>query len=289
MSLVFSLEIFLNQIEFHKIGMVIPSISVTLAKTGPAVLWTAEDKVKDGEIIQIDRPLQIMFTTDVFSAIDSWPFQVNLTMPTDQVPLGTCTFEFKPLLASALAACGASPYLSIQGVFRNQKRAEIATISFDTRILYYPGTEHNTTVEIVLNRPMTQPPPREDYYRPDLGNSSSISASGAASNASVETITDSQNDSGSSHLGDHCSFKNASEANKAKLAAATDALNSQNSMMRRNSAIVASPSPRASFIGGQRSGELSRIQGTSFVSNQASRRPSSIQKSMFSDDFDYDE
>lgn len=246
--------------------MVVPSVSVTLAKTGPAVLWIADDKVKDGEIIQINRGLQIMITTDVFSAIDSWPFQVNLTMPTDQVPLGTCTFEFKSLLASALATCGSSPYLSIQGVFRDQKRAEIATISFDARILYYPGTEHNTTVEVVLDRPITRPPPRDDFYRPDLGNSSSKlqtpsdNDSGAASNASVETISDSRSNSSShsSYLDGHDSFRKSSKANKSQLEAATQNLNP---MRRRNSTISASPSTRPSFIGGQRSGELSRIHG----------------------------
>lgn len=259
MSLVFSLDIFINQINFRKIGVVTPSISATVAKNNPVVLWSSEDKVKDGDKVELNKGFQIMVTSDVFTAIDAWPFQLNLTMPSDQVALGTCTFEFKSMVASALAACGSSPYVSIQGSFKNHTRAEIATISFDARVLYYPGTEHTDMVEIIVSKPLERAPPHDQFFQPRLEGSSASAASvhDSGSNLSVETLSS----SGSELLGTQTSFRRASEVNRSKLDSATKNISSQMDSPRRKSAVPESSTLRTtSSLTGYRSGDIPRVQ-----------------------------
>lgn len=234
MTLVFSVEIYLNQIIFKKVGVVQPSISVSIAKNNPEILWTSEDKVHDGQSILIDRAYQIMVTTDVFDAINSWKFGINLTMIKDQVPLGTCTFEFKPLIASALASCGASPFISNQGAIRDFQKEIVAIISFNARIIYYPGSEHKNTVEIFLSRPLEREPPHDTYFKPLLQSSASVSQKSSSSlSISVDMI--SASDTESDLLGTHNSYRDASEANKSRLEAATKNFNSQITSIKRAS------------------------------------------------------
>ena len=289
MSLVFSVDIFINQINFKKVGMITPSISATVAKNNPVVLWTSEDKVKDGDKIELNKGFQIMVTTDVFGAIDAWPFQLNLTMPSDQVALGTCTFEFKSMVASALAACGSSPYVSIQGAFRDHVRAEIASISFDTRVIYYPGTEHTQMVEIIVSKPLERAPPHDQFFQPRMEGSSSASGiHESGSNLSVETLSS----SGSELLGTQTSFRRASEVNKSKLESATKNISSQlASSPRRKSAVPESSTLRTtSSLLGYRSGDILRVQINASEKSSAmtghSRRQSAVGKSsMLTDDF----
>lgn len=234
MTLVFSVEIYLNQITFKKVGVVQPSISVSIAKNNPEVLWTSEDKVHDGQSIKIDRAYQIMVTTDVFDAINSWKFGINLTMIKDQVPLGACTFEFKPLIASALASCGASPFISNQGAIRDFQKEIVAIISFNVRIIYYPGSEHRNTVEIFLTRPLEREPPHDTYFKPLLQSSSSASKHSSSSlEISVDMV--SASDTESDLLGTNNSYRNASEANRSRLEAATKNLTSQLASIKRAS------------------------------------------------------
>lgn len=222
MSLVFSVEIYLNQISFKNVGVVQPSISVSIDKNNPQILWTSENKVNDAQSITIGRAYQIMVTTDVFDAINSWKFGINLTMNKDQVPLGTCTFEFKPLIASALATCHSSPTISSQGAIRDFQKEIVAVISFNARVVYYPGSEHKQTVEIFLSRPLKREPPHDTYYKPQLQNSSnafqrsqsnsSISHNNA-SNSSI-SVSMSASEADSDLLGSHSSYRNASEATR---------------------------------------------------------------------------
>jgi hypothetical protein len=70
MSLVFSLDLFFNQVNFRHVGTITPSISVAIAENDPVVLWTHDTKVKDGDNFEIRRGYQVMVTTDVFRAAD---------------------------------------------------------------------------------------------------------------------------------------------------------------------------------------------------------------------------
>jgi hypothetical protein len=71
---------------------------------------------------------------------------------------------------------------------RNFSGDLIALLSFETRIIYYPGSEHSTTVEIIVSRPLQTDPPHKEFYSPRLRDSRTTSSSGSsASHLSVES------------------------------------------------------------------------------------------------------
>ena len=291
MSLVFSVELFLNQVSFKKVGLVQPSIAAQIGKSNSVVLWTNEDKVHDGESIKINRAFQVMFTTDVFDAINSWKFGLNLTMPKDQVALGACTFEFKPLIASALANCGASPYISIQGSFKNFRKEIIAVISFDVRLVYYPGSEHTTEVEIFLTKQLDREPPHDNYFRPQLQSSSSRYS--VSSDISVDTFSTSEQES--DLLGTHSSYRNASDANRARLEAANKNLTSQIAAIRKkkkenrhssNSGFNSTNESKKSYSDVQRF-QVEQSTQNSGLDKTSSHFKSTNKSSVYADDFAY--
>ena len=151
MSLVFSVNIYLDELELKDIGMIQPSIRVSIANKGVNYLWKGKEKQRDGDIIAIDRAYQIMLTTNIFDAINEWKFQLQLTMAQDQVPLGTSTFDFKPLIASALQRYGESQCIPLKANFHEPKsNMIIATLKIKVKIIYHPGTEHEKPIEIFM-------------------------------------------------------------------------------------------------------------------------------------------
>lgn len=264
--------------------MIQPSISVHITKNVPQVLWICEDKMKDGDTIDINKGYQIMVTIDVFSATETWPFAINITMPYDQVALGTCSFEFKPLIASALAMCGCSPYISVQGSFRNHAKEEIATIAFDARVIYYPGSEHIDTVETIVTQSISENPPHDNFYqfRPESRSQSSSYDQSSSSHMAIETETESSDEV----LGSHNNYHQASEANQQKLNASRSNLDHQLSSIGRRMSMPGVDNrssildqPRVSIISGQ----------TSALNISASRPVSNIgRSSTIPNDFDSD-
>jgi hypothetical protein len=179
MTLVFSVEFSFTEIDFRKVGVVLPSISVSIGGNDPVLLWTPDDKVQDGTTMQINRAYQVMVTADVFQAIDTWPISLNLTMARDQVALGKATYEFRSLLASALTHCGASQFVTIQASMRDFRGEIAALLTFETRIIYYPGSEHRDTVEIIVSQPLQAFPPHQEFYSPRMAESRGTRSSGS--------------------------------------------------------------------------------------------------------------
>lgn len=217
-SLVFSVEILLKQIKITKVGVVKPSLSVTIVKNNPRILWQADDTVQDGQDILIERAYQILVATDVFEATKTWKVGFNLTMQHDQVPLGTCTFECKSLIASALASCGASPSVSREGKFLDHHKDKAGELSFALRVIYFPGSEHRNDVEIILSRPIRNNPPEDTLYRHllQMQTNSQNDFIFSQSNSSVGNESSSlyTGEPDSALLGSNRNYKFASEANR---------------------------------------------------------------------------
>jgi hypothetical protein len=207
MSLVFSLDVFFKSLHFRHVGVVMPSISVAIAENDPVVLWRHDVKVKDGDVLEIRRGDQVMVTTDVFAAADQWHVRFDLTMPADQVTLGTATFEFRSLIVSALANCGPSAPVTLQVMFRDHRRTEIALLTFDARVNYYAGSEHQAQAEIIVSRQLqpTQEPPRNEHYDPRFGDLVESSAHYSGGSEAAELV------------GSHASVADARRENQQQL------------------------------------------------------------------------
>ena len=191
MSLVFSVNIYLKELELKDIGMIQPSICVSIANKGINYLWKGEEKYRDGEIINIDRAYQIMLTTNIFEAINQWKFQLLLTMARDQVPLGTSTFDFKPLIASALQRYGESVCIPLEANFHKMiSNIIIATLKCKVKILYHPGTEHEKPVEIFMYQSIGSPISQDNHISPRTDIESPSNSSKDQSHISDEYVFD---------------------------------------------------------------------------------------------------
>lgn len=165
MSLVFSVNVYLQDLKLIAVGLIQPSISVSIANKGMNVLWKSDGKVQDGDDLNIDKAYQLMLTSDVFKAIDQWKIRFSLTMAFDQVSLGTATFDFKPLVAGALQNYGSSSCVPLIANFHEPiKNTVIACLNLKAKVLYHPGTEHQSPVEIFMVQHIESPPPQENLY-----------------------------------------------------------------------------------------------------------------------------
>jgi hypothetical protein len=156
-------------------------------------------------------------------------------MPADQVSLGVATFEFRSMIASALTNCGAGPFVPIQASFRDHKRSIIAVLSFDARVIYYPGSEHRAQAEIIVSRPLqsSQGPPHDELYDPRFGDQ--VQSSGRSA-SSVSSHFSGSSSVASDLIGSHASIADARRANQAQLEQVTARMSSSGTLQKENSA-----------------------------------------------------
>ena len=142
MSLVFSIELDVKSLSIAKKFKFIPSISLSVGDNDAVFLpWVPQNQNQNYEI---NKLYQIMIAVDVFKAVESWPFTISVAMQKDQVIVGSAKFEFKYLLASALALCGRSELKSLEATLLSKDNVEIGILCFDSLIEYFPGNEHKS-------------------------------------------------------------------------------------------------------------------------------------------------
>lgn len=236
MSLVFSVEVNLKTLTITGDIIFTPSLSITISDNEETVFpWTPTEKESQNQNFEIKKTYQIMVATDLFSAIKSWPISFNIATQEDSVVIGSTVFEFKPMLANALSACGRSKSKEIEAVMKNQDRKEIARLKLVATVEYIPGNEHSETVEIIASQNIDVKKSQEKTYQPKLESSQIREETELEdSDVSVQSLSSSSKEytSEKSLLDGHSNFKSAGQTNRSKLSSAQRNLSSTNKSNR---------------------------------------------------------
>ena len=237
MSLVFAVEVELKTLSLKQDVIYTPSLSIQISDNEETIFpWTPSDDEAENTNFDINKTYQIMVATDLFNAIKSWPIKFNVAMQQDQVITGSTTYEFKPMLASALALCGRSKSKALNAVLKDQNQKVAARLNVVVTVEYIPGNEHTETVEVIASQPIKVQEEAPKVYQPKMESVSTtpedteISQSDVSVNSlssSYESRHSSTHDS--SLLQGHSSFKAASQTNRSKLSSAQKTLQSTRS------------------------------------------------------------
>ena len=235
MSLVFAVEVELKTLSIRSDVIYTPSLSIKISDNEETIFpWEPEE---ESQTYDINKTYQIMVATDLFNAIKSWPITFSVSMAKDQIITGSTTYEFRPMLASALALIGRSKSKQINAILKDKNHKEAGRLNFVATVEYLPGNEHTQTVEVIASQPIKVYEQTQQTYQPKMESMPSSetieSTEISESDVSVHSINSSSHRNNSSSavsdnslLQGHSNFKSASQTNKSKLSTAQKTLHS---------------------------------------------------------------
>ena len=238
MSLVFAVEVELKSLTIRSDVIYTPSLLIKISDNEETIFpWEPEE---ESQSFDINKTYQIMVSTDLFNAIKSWPITFSVAMRKDQIITGSSTYEFRPMLANALALCGRSKSKQINAILKDKNHKEAGRLNLVATIEYIPGNEHTQTVEVIASQPIKVRDQSQQAYQPKMESmpssetieSTEISQSDVSVHSINSSSTQNNNNNSSSGVTDnsllqgHSNFKSASQTNRSRLSTAQKTLHS---------------------------------------------------------------
>ena len=154
-TVAFGLEILIHKIEYLKVSS-FPSLTLIVDDNAPLTLIPYSREAKAGDVWVEEKGFQMMYVLDAFETCVTWPVTFELVSPVETTALGKVTFEVKPLICDAIAAHGSSPVVIQKAILRDFERKEMATLSFELRVIFFRMTMKKAAKETTEPLHLTQ-------------------------------------------------------------------------------------------------------------------------------------